>query len=327
MSLSLLLVCTLAEAAASAPAPVAPPPRDIAPGVALLPGAMLPERGPDGNTVVFDAPGGLVVVDTGRHDWHSDGILSYARSRGRPIAAIVNTHWHLDHTSGNGRIRAAYPATQVHATDAVDRVLADGGFLARNLEGAKPMLDDPKLGATQKEEVRIFIATMAERDVLRPQVVVREAGEAKLAGRPLDIHLTQGAVTDADLWLYDRASGVAVVGDLVTLPAPFFETACPGDWRRSLAEVGSVPFRTVIPGHGEPMDRERFDAWRGAFNAFMDCVEGEAEAGQCAAAWAAAATPLMGGGDDAHGEARGYAEYYVGMLRANGGRSADCRVP
>lgn len=318
MSTSLLLTLTLATA---------PPPREVTPGVTLLPGAMLPERGPDGNTVVFDAPEGLVVVDTGRHAWHSDGILAYARARSRPIAAIVNTHWHLDHTSGNGRIRADYPGAPVHATDAVDRVLAEGGFLARNLESAQAMLADPKLGEMQKEEIGIFIATMAEREILRPQVVVREPGEMRFAGRAFDVYLTHGAVTDSDLWLFDRASGVAVIGDLVTLPAPFFETACPDDWRKALDAVWSTPFRLAVPGHGEPMDRARFDTWRGAFNDFMDCVEGTAEPGQCADAWAEAATPLMGGGEAARREARGYAEYYVGLLRANGGRSADCRAP
>jgi len=318
MSFSIMMVCVLA---------VAPPPRDIAPGVTLLPGAMLPERGPDGNTVIFDAPGGLVVVDTGRHAWHSDAILAYAKSRGRPVAAIVNTHWHLDHTSGNGRVRTAFPEAEVYATGAVDGVLADGGFLARNLESAKAMLDDPKLGEVQEAEVRIFIATMDEQDVLRPQVVVKEAGESRLAGRSFDFQLTNGAVTDADLWFLDRESGVAVIGDLVTLPAPFFETACPADWRQSLDEVWAQPFRIAIPGHGEPMDRQQFDTWRGAFNGFMDCVAGASEASQCAAAWAEAVTPLMGNGEAARREARSYAEYYVGMLRANGGKSADCRAP
>lgn len=327
MSMTILLALTLANTAATASAISAPPPRDIAPGVALLPGAMLPERGPDGNTVVFDAPEGLVVVDTGRHAWHSDAILAYAKSHGRPVAAIVNTHWHLDHTSGNGRLRAVYPEAAVYATGAVDGVLADGGFLARNLESAKTMLDDPKISEIQKEEVKIFIATMDEQDVLRPQVVVKEAGEARLAGRSFDFQLTKGAVTDADLWFFDHASGIAVIGDLVTLPAPFFETACPADWRRSLDQVWAQPFRIAIPGHGEPMDRRQFDSWRGAFNAFMDCASGESEAGQCADAWADAATPLMGGGEAARREARGYAEYYVGMLRANGGKSADCRAP
>ncbi len=319
MSATLLLVTLLADTAV-----VAPPPRDVAPGVAMIPGAMLPERGPDGNTVVFDAPDGLVVVDTGRHAWHSEAILAYAKSRGRPIAAIVNTHWHLDHSSGNGRLRAAWPQAPVYATDAVGRVLADGGFLARNLESAGSMLEDPKLSDVQKEEVRIFIATMAERDVLRPQVVVSEPGATRLAGKAFDIHLTRGAVTDADLWLYDAASGVVLLGDLVTFPAPFFETACPAEWRRSLDEVRAIPFRVAIPGHGEPMSPAQFDTWRSAFGTFMACVEGKTEAAQCAAAWADGIASFTAGDDAARRAALGFAEYYVGFLRANGGKSPDC---
>ncbi len=319
MSATLLFVTLLAEAAA-----FAPPPREIAPGVTLIPGAMLPGRGPDGNTVVFDAPDGLVVVDTGRHAWHSDAILAYAKSRGRPVAAIVNTHWHLDHSSGNGRLRAAWPEAPVYATGAVASVLAEGGFLARNLESAEAMLEDPKLGEVQKEEVRIFIATMAERDVLRPQVVVREPGMTRIAGKDFEVRLTRGAVTDADLWLYDAASGVVLLGDLVTFPAPFFETACPAEWRQSLDEVRAIPFRVAIPGHGEPMSPARFDTWRSAFGAFLDCVDGDSDAGQCAAGWADGIADFTSGNDGARRDALGFAEYYVGFLRANGGKSPDC---
>ncbi len=312
--------------AAMAPATsfAVPPPQEIAPGVELLRGAILPERGPDGNTIVFDAPQGLVVVDTGRHAWHSDAILALAAARNRPVAAVINTHWHLDHTSGNGRIKAAFPKAPVYATNAVERVLAEGGFLARNLESSRPMLDDPKLSATQKEEVQIFIATMEERDILRPDIVVARRGETTVAGRTFDLRVANGAVTDADIWLYDGASGIVVLGDLVTLPAPFFETACPSQWRSALDEVWSLPFRVAIPGHGEPMDRVQFDTWRGAFNAYMDCVEGESEAAQCATTWADRVAPLAANDEGARRMARGYAEYYVGMLREHGGRSADC---
>lgn len=318
-----IVVVSQAAAAAASP-PATPPPETIAAGVELLRGAILPGRGPDGNTVVFDAPEGLVVVDTGRHDWHSDAILALARERKRPVVAILNTHWHLDHSSGNGRIKAEFPGAQVHTTNAVDRVLAEGGFLVRNLESAKAMLDDPKLSDTQKEEVRIFMATMAESDVLRPDVVVDANGERTIGGRRFDFHVTDGAVSDADLWLYDAASGIAVIGDLVTFPAPFFETACPARWREALDAVRAVPFKLAIPGHGEPMTPERFDTWRNAFNAFMDCVESPANAGQCAAAWESGTAPFNGT-DGARKAARGYADYYVGMLRENGGKSADCR--
>lgn len=323
MHAALWLTISIAQSAA-APAVATPPPKEIAPGVELLAGAILPERGPDGNTVVFDAPDGLVVVDTGRHAWHSDAILAWAKSGGRPVAAIVNTHWHLDHTSGNGRIKAAFPKAQVYATGAIDRVLAPGGFLARSLDSSRAMLEDPKLSGIQKEEVKIFLDTMDESEVLRPDVVVSAGGARAIAGRPLDIRVTDGAVTDADIWLYDGASGVAVIGDLVTFPAPFFETACPAAWRKALDEVWAVPFTTAIPGHGAPMTRAQFDAWRGAFNRFMDCVQGPGEAGRCAATWADGIASFNGSDERARKMALGYAEYYVGFLRENGGKSRDC---
>jgi glyoxylase-like metal-dependent hydrolase (beta-lactamase superfamily II) len=288
---------------------------------------MLPGRGPDGNTVVFDAPDGLVVIDTGRHDWHSDAILAFAKARNHPVAAILNTHWHLDHSSGNGRVRSAHPGAPVYATNAIDAALAEGGFLARNLESSRAMLDDPKLGDTQKEEVKIFLATMAESVILRPDVVVEAGGARAIAGRTFDLHLAHGAVTEADLWLYDEATGVAVLGDLVTFPAPFFETACPAEWRKALDEVHALPFRIAIPGHGEPMSRAEFGAYRGAFNRYMDCVEGPGDASLCAATWADGIASFVGADEGAGKMALAYAEYYVGMLREHGGRSADCRAP
>ena len=131
------LALAMAVGVQPAPSPTAPPARELAAGTFLLPGAMLPERGPDGNTVIFVAPDGLVVVDTGRHPWHSDGILAFARDRKAPIAAILNTHWHLDHSSGNRRLKAAHPAARVYTTSAVDQAIAPGGFVARNLEAAQ----------------------------------------------------------------------------------------------------------------------------------------------------------------------------------------------
>ena len=315
MLLPLLLIAQL-----TSEGPAAPHVREVAPSVHLLSGGFEPERGPDGNTIIFDAAQGLVVVDTGRHAWHSDAILAYARERGRPIAAIVNTHWHLDHSSGNGRLKAEYPRARVYTTSAIDRVIAQGGFLARNAEGAREMLAGAEISAVQREEVEIFLDTMAHSEVLRPDVVVDRSQRMRLGGRRLDVHLTRGAVTDADVWLYDRRTRVAVIGDLVTFPAPFFETACPQRWREALDEVWATPFETVVPGHGAPMSRAQFDAWRGAYGAFIDCVESDAEAAVCATAWAQAMARFNNG----QPQGAGMATYYVGYLRENGGKSPDC---
>ena len=38
------------------------------------------------------------------------------------------------------------------------------------------------------------------------------------------------------------------------------DTACPDGWRRALDEIAATPFTTLIPGHGEPMNRAAFIA-------------------------------------------------------------------
>lgn len=309
--------------AVSAPAP--PVAREIAGDTFLLSGAILPGRGPDGNTVIFVAPQGLIVVDTGRHPWHSDGILNFARERKLPVTAIVNTHWHLDHSSGNGRIKAAYPKARVYTTNAVDRALAPGGFLDRSYESAKAKPVDANAPATMKEETDVFFATMQNKDQLRPDVLVDRSATQKLAGRSLSVRVAPNAVTDADIWLFDDATGVAVIGDLVTLPAPFFETACPARWEAALDEVWATPFKLAVPGHGAPMTREQFDTYRGAFKNFRACVASANPAATCAAGWTKDVAPLLENDADRR-SATGYAGYYVDFLRKGGGTTQDCLV-
>src|SRR4051794_10375581 len=73
------------------------PPR----GLTVVPGAFVPGRQPDGNSVVLEGKTGLIVVDTGRHVAHTQAVIDLARAQGKPIAAVINTHWHLDHVGGN----------------------------------------------------------------------------------------------------------------------------------------------------------------------------------------------------------------------------------
>ena len=316
------LTLTLAQAA---PTPSPPAAREIARDTFLLPGAVPADRGPDGNTVILVAPTGLVAIDTGRHPWHSDGILAFARSRQRPVAAIVNTHWHLDHSSGNRRVKAAYPEAKVYTTRAVDGALAPGGFLVRNVEAARERLRDPNTPQVRREETELFVATMDAADTLRPDIAVERSAAFIIAGRRLSVRVAADAVTAADLWLYDEATSVAVIGDLVTLPAPFFETACPARWQGALDEVWATPFRLAVPGHGPPMSRAEFDTYRRAFGNFRGCVASENAASVCAANWTKDLGTLLTAEGDRR-EATEYASYYVDFLRKSGGAGPDCQA-
>src|SRR6185503_18890602 len=87
-----------------------------------------PHRQPDDNSALVTAPDGLIVFDTGRHAEHTQQVLDAARQSGKPVRAIINSHWHLDHVGGNLLVRAAFPNADVYATSAIDDALS--GFLA-----------------------------------------------------------------------------------------------------------------------------------------------------------------------------------------------------
>lgn len=102
---------------------------DLGRGARLVSGGayVLGEQ-PDGNSIVIHAPRGAIVIDIGRHPAHLDVVLAEAAGSGKPLVAVINTHWHLDHVGGNPAIRRAHPGVPVYATDAIREALT--GFLA-----------------------------------------------------------------------------------------------------------------------------------------------------------------------------------------------------
>jgi glyoxylase-like metal-dependent hydrolase (beta-lactamase superfamily II) len=235
----------------------------------MIPGGIRPNRQPDGNSVILEAPEGLVVVDTGRHAWHREAILSLARAKKKDIVAIVNTHWHLDHVSGNPDLRAAHPGLRVHSSAAIDGALT--GFLPASAADSAAYLDDPKIPEETREDIRADLLTIQNGGALKPDVVIAASGTTALGGLALRISFVPDAVTAGDVWLYDPTRRVAVLGDLVTLPAPFFDTACPQGWKAALDAVASTPFEVAIPGHGAPMTRAQFLLYQSAFESFIEC--------------------------------------------------------
>lgn len=274
----------------------------------LIPGRVpLDWQGPDGNTVILDAPKGLIVVDTGRSPTHAQAILDYAKASGRPVAAILNTHWHLDHTTGNADLRAAFPKAEVYATTAIEGALV--GFLGRGREQADKALADAKTPEGQKAQILRGRDRIDNPDKLRATKPVLKSARMTIAGRVFDVRVAPFAASEADLWLYDPKTRVAVVGDLVVDIVPFMDTACPDGWARALAEIEKVPFQTIIPGHGAPMTRPDFLQWKLAYNNLLTCGRSSADKASCVAGWQKDAARFI---DEAHkGYAPAAADYYI----------------
>jgi glyoxylase-like metal-dependent hydrolase (beta-lactamase superfamily II) len=252
-------------------------------GIEWLPGRFVAGAQPDGNSVLIEAPDGWVVVDSGRHPQHADALLARIRASGKPLRAIVNTHWHLDHIGGNRALRDAFPQARVIASDAV--LGAREGFLSnyrRQLQDelARPTLDPAQRGAYQRE-----VGVIDDVAASTPDVRIDGLQTIDVAGRGLSFGLERRAVTGGDVWVYDAAASLLATGDLVTLPAPLFDTACPERWAAALERVSTLRFRWLVPGHGAPMSRGQFVIYRESFDRLMACSASRAPAAQCVDGW------------------------------------------
>ena len=292
----------------------------------FIEGTFSPSIGPDGNTVVYTAPAGLVVIDAGRHPTHSQKILAYARERGLPIAVIVNTHWHLDHSTGNQDLVAVHPDAQLYTTPAVEGAL--DGFLAAGAARREERLRDPELTEADRMRLERGHNTILERVSLIADVPITSRTSLPVEGRDLELNVTDHAVTESDLWIWDPATRTVIAGDIVTLPAPLFDTACPTGWLAAFDSIETRPYERVVPGHGFPMNRSELQSYRTAFENLLTCAADEPGA-VCAEGWLADAGPLL---DKASGKdygdrdyARAAVEYYVDeIIRSEARRAEFC---
>jgi glyoxylase-like metal-dependent hydrolase (beta-lactamase superfamily II) len=295
-SLVLLLAVLLTGCSASRvslPAPLQA--EAIAPDVWLQRGTFIAGQQPDGNSVLLRGRDGLVVFDTGRHAMHVQQLIDAAHAMRVPVAAIINSHWHLDHVSGNGALRAAYPHAQVLASDAIEQAMT--GFLAEYRTQLQQQIAQAPSDSREVAGWREEIARIDQGPRLFPTQVVTADAERDIAGRAMHVGLVRNAVSGGDVWILDKASGVLASGDLVTLPVPLFDTACPEGWRDSLHQLDVQSFNVLVPGHGLPMTHTQVHTYRVAFDHLLACTAGKATDAQCHRGWIDDAGALIPPGD------------------------------
>jgi len=180
--------------------------------------------GGGGNSLVVKGGDEIFLVDT-KFAPGSKSLQRWIHSRfGSPVTAILNTHYHYDHTQGN----VLYPTAQIWAHEAVPRLMRsrDSSWWRKRERGIPTEL----VGAEGRELV-----------VARTDVVVLHPGAAHTGG---------------DLYAYLPKFDIVATGDLLFHTYyPFFDTG-PGGTSvppliaavRRLAD--DYPGATFVPGHG-----------------------------------------------------------------------------
>jgi glyoxylase-like metal-dependent hydrolase (beta-lactamase superfamily II) len=216
----------------------------------------------DANVTAIGSDRGLVVVDT--HGSTAAGRLvleDLRRLSAGPVTAVVNTHWHWDHSFGNAAFREDSPDLPIHAHEDAAAMLAEKG---EYMKGRFAESDDPHGPEVIATELVIPDHTFSSTRVL------------DLGDRAVELIFPGRGHTSGDLVVRIPDVDVLLAGDLIEESAkPWIGLdSFPFEWPASLdLVIGLTTDATrVVPGHGVPVDREFVDTQRDELVAIAETV-------------------------------------------------------
>ena len=192
------------------------------------------------NAVAFFGEGATVLVDPFVSPAQAAELDALIRARTAvPVTHVVLTHHHSDHALGAGYFAGRGVEVLAHAEAA-----------------ARMEAEHPKLIAERRKNPAV--AHLFESAApYHPSHVVSDGLLLEAGGLRLDVFHPGHAHTPGDLCVYAPALGVLVSGDLVSTGYhPNLEDADVAGWRAALERLRSLPFWTLVPGHGPAGGRE-----------------------------------------------------------------------
>lgn len=192
-----------------------------------------------GNVAVLDTDEGTVIVDTMTLQYQGDRINEVATGlTGKPVAMIINTHYHLDHTHGNP---AFEKGTRVVST-------------ARTLQHLEALDGEYFSGAAA---------------ALLPNETFEHEHRITMGNKHLRLVWPGRGHTDGDLVVLFEEARIIHMGDLhFNRLYPNIDLEAGGsalEWADTIDQVLTLDFEGVIPGHGAYTDRRGLEQ----FQAFM----------------------------------------------------------
>lgn len=174
---------------------------------------------------------GVAVIDTGGCLlWGRRLREAIARLTPLPVSHVVQTHMHPDHSYGAAAFRDDDPTYIGHAK------LPDA--LAEHAPYYRPALTAALGGLAEGSEL------------VPPGGLVADRLTVDLGDRPLELRAWPTAHTNNDLTVLDAVTGTLWTGDLLFVErVPALDGSLLG-WQRVMAELGRLPARQAVPGHG-----------------------------------------------------------------------------
>ena len=228
------------------------------------------------NSLFVVGDDGVLVVDAQfTREATLENLRALRRVTNKPVAYVVNTHWHDDHVAGNQVYRDTFPNARfiAHPNTREDlirlgrpnrdaQVRFGPQALARfqRLLGMGLGIDSTPVSPTEaaavRNAIRIFSRYVEEnpgfREVL-PDSTVEHSTVITSRGRRIELRWFGRGATRGDLVVWLPAERVLATGDLVVAPVPFAFGSHPGDWALALDSISALSPAVIVPGHGPLM--------------------------------------------------------------------------
>ena len=209
------------------------------------------------NNLVIIGDKGVILVDAGSHKSVAEHIYKSIKAVTRkPITHIIITHHHSDHHLG----AQYYEGAKIIATEFAATQIYESSF---------SMVDEMRnmSGLPLKEE-----------SPLTPDITIPESSnrEMEIHGVKFNLISTNTAHTHGDLMVWLPDDFVLASGDvLVHKVNPNFNDGSLKSWIEVVNKnILSLPFKTVMPGHGSLMNRYDVENFQKLISEFYQTVEG-----------------------------------------------------
>jgi cyclase len=268
----------------------------VADGVYVIRHPDAPDTFPQSNTTVIIGERDVLVVDACYlPSSAAEDIAQIREWTDKPVRYLLNTHWHYDHTMGNGVYAEAFPGLAIIAHTQTARQMTgfNPGWFARFPQRAdrfRQILEsgnDPDgnpLSEEEKKEYADAIAGIAPVQAEFAKLVDRlpnltfdQSLALDLGNREVQIkHLGRGN-TAGDAIVYLPQEQIAAAGDLLVHPVPYLGGGFPFDMVTTLERLAQLPVRTIVPGHGNMLQGDYARAYLAQVTDFVRTVTTQVE--------------------------------------------------
>lgn len=249
----------------------------LAEGVYAIQHQNLNDGNSSGNTTVIIGDRQVFVVDSCyRPSSAKEDIAQIRQWTDKPVAYLLNTHFHNDHNNGNKTYLDAFPSLAIIAQEETKKdmdLIQPGNIergpkhLAATIASFKEGKDHTGRALTEEEKKEVqevlpgleqMLAEFKSLVYQPPTLTFTDQIDIDIGNREVQVkHLGRGN-TPGDAIVYLPKEKILVAGDLLVHPLPYTYDGYPAEWAQTLQKMAQLDAETIVPGHGTVLHDKKY---------------------------------------------------------------------